>query len=219
MHEGDERALFAVLEGRIEVVKLVDGIERVLGERLPGAIFGEVPITLGTPFPSGFRAAEPSRVMRIEAQRLLRGRRVRRPSVAMKVGALARERIGGLQGVAAEPPQPRALVRRAPLGRAPARSCAASSTATRSRSSWLTPDAADAAERWGGDLPPERRLPAVRVRDGTTLVRPRLREVAELLGLQTQRVRRPSTTRSSSAPGRPASPPPCTGRPRACARS
>src|SRR5207247_4560201 len=56
VHEGDERALFVVLEGRIEVVKLVDGIERVLGERLPGAIFGEVPITLGMPFPSGFRA-------------------------------------------------------------------------------------------------------------------------------------------------------------------
>ena len=36
VHEGDERALFAVLEGKIEVVKVVDGIERVLGERLPG---------------------------------------------------------------------------------------------------------------------------------------------------------------------------------------
>lgn len=28
-HEGAERALFAVLEGRIEAIKLVDGIERV----------------------------------------------------------------------------------------------------------------------------------------------------------------------------------------------
>ena len=64
--EGDERALFAVLEGRIEAVKLVDGIERVVGERRPGDIFGEVPITLGTVFPVGFRAAEQSRVMRIE---------------------------------------------------------------------------------------------------------------------------------------------------------
>ena len=48
VHEGEERALFVVLEGRIEVVKVVDGIERVLGERVPGAIFGEVPIALGT---------------------------------------------------------------------------------------------------------------------------------------------------------------------------
>src|ERR671938_1328656 len=65
-HEGDERALFALLEGRIEAVKVVDGIDRVVGKRVPGDIFGEVPITLGTLFPVGFRAAEPSRVMRIE---------------------------------------------------------------------------------------------------------------------------------------------------------
>ena len=64
--EGGERALFGVLEGRIEAVKLVDGIERVVGERRPGDIFGEVPIALGTVFPVGFRAAETSRVMRIE---------------------------------------------------------------------------------------------------------------------------------------------------------
>src|SRR2546430_7313418 len=63
--EGDERALFGVLEGRIEAVKVGDGIERVVGERHPGDIIGEVPITLGTVFPVDFRAAERSRVMRI----------------------------------------------------------------------------------------------------------------------------------------------------------
>ena len=51
VNEGDERALFAVLEGKIEVVKRVDGIERVLGARGPGTIFGEVPITLGGAVP------------------------------------------------------------------------------------------------------------------------------------------------------------------------
>src|SRR5262245_61779588 len=64
--EGDAGALFAVLEGQIEATKLVDGIERVVGKRAPGELFGEVPITLGTVFPAGFRAAETSRVMRIE---------------------------------------------------------------------------------------------------------------------------------------------------------
>src|SRR4051794_34161036 len=57
--EGGERALFAVLEGLVEPVKRVDGIERVVGKRHPGDIFGEVPIALGTVFPVGFRAAEP----------------------------------------------------------------------------------------------------------------------------------------------------------------
>src|SRR5256884_9192770 len=64
--EGGERALFAVLAGKIEVVKLVDGIERRLGWRVPGTIFGEVPIAFGMPFPGGYRAAEPSRVMRVD---------------------------------------------------------------------------------------------------------------------------------------------------------
>jgi len=66
-HEGGERALFVLLEGRIEAVKLIDGIGRVVGERVPGDVFGEVPIALGTVFPVGFRAAERSRVMQIEA--------------------------------------------------------------------------------------------------------------------------------------------------------
>src|SRR5262245_63320675 len=48
--EGGERALFAVLTGKIEVVKTIDGVERRLGFRLPGTIFGEVPIALGTSF-------------------------------------------------------------------------------------------------------------------------------------------------------------------------
>ena len=36
VHEGGERALYAVLTGKIEVVKLFDGIERTLGWRAPG---------------------------------------------------------------------------------------------------------------------------------------------------------------------------------------
>src|SRR6185436_14659979 len=64
--EGGERALFAVLAGKIEVVKLIDGVERRLGWRVPGTIFGEVPLALGTPFPGGYRAVEPSRVMRVD---------------------------------------------------------------------------------------------------------------------------------------------------------
>src|SRR5439155_22880407 len=43
--QGSDRALFAVLAGRIEAVRLSDGAERVVGERKPGDIFGEVPIT------------------------------------------------------------------------------------------------------------------------------------------------------------------------------
>ena len=49
--QGGEAALFAVLEGRIEAAKQTDGVERVVGTRHPGEIFGEMPIALGTVFP------------------------------------------------------------------------------------------------------------------------------------------------------------------------
>jgi thioredoxin reductase (NADPH) len=184
VHEGEERALFAVLEGRIEVVKAVDGIERVLGERLPGAIFGEVPITLGTSFPSGFRASQASRVMRVEARDYYSVAAVA-PDVAMKIGALARERIGGLQGVAAEAPQPRAYV----LGHRWDTACSDLRRfldRNQITFEWITPDAAGARELWGGDLPPDADCPVIRVPGGAVLVRPHLRAVAELLGVPTR---------------------------------
>src|SRR3954470_12507615 len=93
-HEGDDRALFVLLEGRIEPVKLVDGIARVVGERQPGDIFGEVPIVLGTVFPVGFRAAERSRVMRLEARDYHAIAAVA-PELAQEVGRLASHRMSG----------------------------------------------------------------------------------------------------------------------------
>jgi thioredoxin reductase (NADPH) len=41
------------------------------------------------------------------------------------------------------------------------------------------------AERWEAPVPPEAELPTLRLADGTTLVKPQPRELAERLGLQT----------------------------------
>jgi thioredoxin reductase (NADPH) len=189
VHEGDERALFALLEGRIEPIKLVDGIERVVGERRPGDVFGEVPIALGTVFPVGFRAAEKSRIMRIDAQDYHAVAAVA-PDVGREVGRLAAHRIGGsggLQGIAAEPPPPRAMV----VGHRWDASCAELRRfldRNQITFRWLTPDAPDAAEHWGGPLPADEDCPTIRVVDGKTVVRPHLRRVAELLGLGTEAV-------------------------------
>ena len=106
VHEGgEERALFAVLSGKLEVVRLIDGVERTLGWRGPGAIFGEIPIAIGLPFFGGYRAAEPSRVMRVEARQYF-AIAAAAPEISLKVSALARERLGGMQGISAEPPKP-----------------------------------------------------------------------------------------------------------------
>src|SRR5207302_10487306 len=131
------------------------------------------------------------------------------PDVAVQVGALARERVGGLQGIAAEPPQPRAVV----VGhRLDATSSELRRFLDRNQITfeWLTPDVTDAAERWSGALPSDGDYPAVRVPDGTTLVR---HAFARSPSSSASRPGRPraSTTRSSSAPGRRGSPPPSTG--------
>ena len=185
--EGSERALFAVLEGRIEPTRMVDGVVRVLGERHPGDIFGEVPIALGTVFPVSFRAAVDSRVMRIEA-RDYHAIAAQVPDVGKEVGRLAAHRMSGargLQGLAADPPPPRAIV----IGQQWDNWTAGlRHFLDRNQVSfkWLGPDEPDVEGSWGGPLPSERDLPALQVVDGKTVIRPQLRRVAELLGLGTE---------------------------------
>jgi thioredoxin reductase (NADPH) len=186
-HEGDERAIFAVLEGRIEATKSVDGVERVVGERHPGDVFGEVPIVLGTVFPVGFRAAERSRVMRVEPHDYHSLAAVA-PDVGKEIGKLAAHRMGGshgLEALAADPPPPRAIV----VGHRWDASCAELRRfldRNQITFRWLTPETADGAEEWGGALPAEEDWPAIRVVDGKTAVKPQLRRVAELLGVNTE---------------------------------
>ena len=109
VREGDERALFAVLAGKIDVVKLVDGVERKLGVRNVGQIFGEVPIFLGSSFPGAYRAAEPSRVVRLDVRQYHEAAAAC-PELSATIGKLARERIDGLKGLAAEAPKPRLTI-------------------------------------------------------------------------------------------------------------
>jgi thioredoxin reductase (NADPH) len=187
VHEGGERALFAVLEGRIEPVKEVDGIARVVGVRHPGDIFGEFPLALGTVFPVGFRAAEPSRVMRIEPHDYHAFTAVA-PDIAKEVGRLAAHRMSGfrgLQAIAAEPPPPRAIV----VGQRWDVSCTDLRRfldRNQVTYKWLTPDMPSGPETWGGPLPDEQDLPAIQVIGGKTVLRPQPRRVAELLALGTE---------------------------------
>ncbi|HET6945935.1 MAG TPA: FAD-dependent oxidoreductase [Gaiellaceae bacterium] len=183
---GDEGALFAVLAGRVEAVRIQDGIERVVGVREPGDIFGEVPITLGTFFPVGFRASEPSRVMRVEPP-AYHAAVASSPDVAKEVGRLAAVRMSGphgLQGLAAERQPPRATV----VGRRGDPACTElRHFLDRNQISfeWLQADSPDAAEQWGDALPADEDCPVIRVGDGTTVAQPQLRRVANLLGLST----------------------------------
>jgi len=185
--EGDERAIFAVLDGRIEAVKSTDGIERVVGERVVGDIFGEVPIVLGTVFPVGFRAAEPTRLMRVDPHAYHSLTAVA-PDIAQEIGRLAANRMGGsqgLQGLAADPPPPRAIV----VGDRWDPACAELRRfldRNQITFRWIAGESADEAELWEGPLPDPDDWPTIRVVNGKTAVRPSLRRVADLLGVDTE---------------------------------
>ena len=184
VHEGGEGALYAVVAGKIEVLKLIDGVERTLGWRSPGAIFGEVPLTLGTPFPGAYRASEPSRVMRINAQQYY-ALAASASDIPLKIGALARERIGGLQGISAEAPKPRVTI----FGHR------WDSTCTDLRRflarnqitfDWVMPDSPDFLKRWPTESPPDANCAALLLVDGKVMTQPNSREIAQRLGLQTR---------------------------------
>lgn len=184
VHEGGERALFAVLAGRIEVVKLVDGIERHLGWRTAGAMFGEIPIVFGTVFQGSFRAAEPSRVMRVDA-RWYFTIAAEAPEISEQLGAMARDRISGLQGLAAQPPKSRVtlLAHRWDTHCADLRRFLARNQVT---FDWITRDAPDLKLKWPELESAEGDDALARLDNGTLMRRPKARELAEALGLQTR---------------------------------
>jgi thioredoxin reductase (NADPH) len=176
VNEGDARALFGVLEGRLEVIRRVDGVESVVGERKPGDVFGEMAMALGMVYPGGFRAAEASRVFRIDLadyETLVAAV----PEVAERVGALVSYRMGGpngMQALASTPSPVRALV----LGQRGDAACTELRRfldRNQIRFSWMEPDVPDSTD-----------YPALRIGNGTTVVRPSLRRVAELLDLPTE---------------------------------
>jgi thioredoxin reductase (NADPH) len=187
VHEGDERALFGVLEGRIEVLRIVDGVESVIGERRPGDVFGEMAIAFGMLHPGGFRAAEPSRVLRIGLQHY-EELAAAVPEVGERVGALANYRLGGAKGLQARASAP-APIRAIVLGRRRDADCAELRRfldRNQIRCRWLEPDVPADAEQWPGTLPGDGDLPAVHVVSGETLLRPRLRRVAQRLDIPTE---------------------------------
>ncbi|HZV93224.1 MAG TPA: FAD-dependent oxidoreductase, partial [Caldimonas sp.] len=184
VHEGDERSLFVVLAGRIEVTKVIDGIERVIGVRAPGQIFGEVPITFGTPFQGSYRATEATRVMHISA-RQFHALAAAHPDVLTHVASKGSERIGGLRGIASAPMTARAVM----LGHATddtVRELRNFLTRNQISYDWVKPDAADRGTRWTGPPVADDELPALMCDDGAVLRRAACRDVAEHLGLQTR---------------------------------
>ena len=182
VHEGEtHRALFATVEGKLEVTKVVDGIERVVGIRGPGDLFGEVPVVLNTPFLASLRAAEPSRVMQVQVKDF-HAVAAAAPEISATVGAAALDRVEGLQEIAAEPAQPELTV----IGPKFDNKSYLLREFLRRNSvdfDWYTPEDPEVAEFSLDSLGSERSYPIVRLKDGSLCSDPSLRDVAKAIGL------------------------------------
>ena len=181
VHEGTGRALIIVVEGRMEVTKVMDGEERVIAQRLPGTLFGEVPIILNSPFLASLRALEPSRVIRIDPK-VFHTLAAATPEVGAIVGKAALERIGGLQDLAKKRARPELFVvgpKGAPAVDALVRFLQHNQIELESTThddpavATLAPAHAEAA----------RTEPVIRLPDGTVLVAPSVRTLAKAVGL------------------------------------
>ncbi|HYZ16017.1 MAG TPA: cyclic nucleotide-binding domain-containing protein [Candidatus Acidoferrum sp.] len=182
VHEGEaRRVLFVLIEGSVEVTKFVDGKERVVGVRGPGEPFGEVPVVLDTPFLVSFRASQQSRVMRIEAKDF-HTVGASAPKFSAAVGAAALDRVGGLQEIAAAPSQPLLAVV-GPTWDNATHELRDFLQRNSVEFDWITPED-PAAARLSLDAIARRRYPLVRLRDGTLLSDPSIRDIAEAIGLR-----------------------------------
>ncbi len=183
IHEGEVPSFFVLLEGRVEVVKEFNGVARVLTTYMPGEYFGEVPLLLGAPAVAGLRALEATRVCGFEASdfRRLIASCSHLNGEIMKTMAT---RVGRLQAIASEEPAATATIigHRFDLACHHVRDFLARN---RIAFKWIDPTRPD---RNPGVAPPQPgdSYPVVVLADGTRLVTPSLRELAEKLGLQTK---------------------------------
>lgn len=181
LHENETRpALFVLVEGRMEVTKFIDGIERVVGVRGPGETFGELPVILNTPFAVSFRAAEQSRVMRIEVKDF-HALATSAPKVSAAVGAAALERVGGLQDLAAVPSQPLLTVV-GPQWDNATHELREFLQRNSVEFDWINPED-PAADLFSLGSIANPRYPIARLRDGTIFSEPSIGDIAKAIGL------------------------------------
>jgi thioredoxin reductase (NADPH) len=180
-HEGDGRFLAVVVEGKTELTKLVNGVEQVIGVRLPGELGGEIPMTLGTPLPASMRAVEPSRVLKVTVE-VFHTLAAMAPQVSATVGAAALERLEMLRNATAQPLEPAMFVIGPRLDPG-VHGCDSFLHRNQIPYDRLDPDDPAAVARTGGRTPVAGPYPVVALRDGTRLIAPTMRAVATAAGL------------------------------------
>ncbi len=183
VHEGEQPSFFMLVDGKLEVRKVVHGSERRINTYDAGEYFGELPLLLGAPALASLRALEPSRVARLDVTDFAELFSACEHFSSELTRTMTR-RFTHLREIAAEPPPARVTI----VGHQYDIAChQLRDFLVRNRIvfRWLDPTR---PQSWG-EVPPPRQgdiYPMVILPDGERVVTPTLRELADKLGLQTR---------------------------------
>jgi thioredoxin reductase (NADPH) len=182
LREGETPSFFALLSGQLAVTKRAGDDDRTVTTYAPGEFFGEVPLLLNSPAIAGVRALEPSRVLRLNGsdfrELIVSCSRLREQIVQTMI-----TRVTKLQEVTLATPAPTLSI----VGRRDDVACHGVRnflTGNHVAFNWLEPDDAAAASRLPAGVDRET-CPIVVFPDGSYLVTPSYRDIAERLGLKT----------------------------------
>jgi len=184
LHEGEWPSFYVLIDGELEVRKVVGGIDRPLTRYSAGEYFGEVPLMLASPAVASVRAITASRVARIDPDDF-RELVTECPTFNAEMMRTMTTRLGRLQQVATTTPREtvKLIGHRFDLACHELRDFLARN---RIPYRWLDPvrretNVEEVPAPKEGD-----RYPKVVLPDGSELVTPTFRELAERVGLQTR---------------------------------
>jgi thioredoxin reductase (NADPH) len=177
IREGEQPSFFMLLEGSVELLKRVHGVERRIEVFRAPNYFGELPLMLGSPAIASVRAMEPSRAAQLDHTSFSELFSACEHFSTELTRSMTR-RFAQLRGLAAEAPPDTVKVTGHPYD-----------IACHDMRDFLARN--HVAFEWIDitRLPekprPDERFPTVTLTDGRRLVTPTLRELAEALDLQT----------------------------------
>jgi thioredoxin reductase (NADPH) len=182
VQEGEQPSFFMVVNGSLDVRKIVHGNDRQINTYRTGDFFGELPLLLGAPAIASVRALEPSRVAQLDRSDFSDLFSVCKQFSA-KLTATVTDRFARLRTLAAEPPPKRVTI----IGHRMDIACHdLRDFLVRNRIlfRWLDPTRPSLT---GEVAPPQAGddYPMVVLPDGRRLITPTLRQLADNLGLQT----------------------------------
>jgi thioredoxin reductase (NADPH) len=180
--EGEMPSFFGCVSGKLQVLKGIGSEQRVLSEYEPGDTFGELPLLLGAPAIASVRALERSRVFRLDPLDF-RELILSCPVLNGKVVATMTRRIDDIQREASKDAPHVRIV--GPRWDSECHDVRDFLFRNHIPFAWLDPADEDAHEPVPADLRDAALYPVLILTDGTRLVAPSRRALAQAVGLNT----------------------------------